>query len=97
MVAPSTRKEAPGEFKFYIATSNRQWLVFVYTPNHPFSNYYPSVFLDGNDTVKLGDFGFSKALTQTSFASTYVGVRYCQGPIPAYTHLFLKGSILHVA
>ena len=46
--------------------------------------------------VKLGDFGLSKALAQASFANTYVGVRHCQGPIPAYTHLFLKDSILHV-
>jgi len=28
------------------------------------------------------------------FASTYVGVRHCQGPIPAYTHPFLQDSIL---
>ena len=56
----------------------------------------PSVFLDENNSVKLGDFGLSKALAQTSFASTYVGVRHRQGPIPAYTHLFLKDSILHV-
>jgi len=42
------------------------------------------------------DFGLSKALAQASFANTYVGVRHCPGPIPAYTHLFLKDSILHV-
>jgi len=33
------------------------------------------VFLDDNNSVKLGDFGLSKALPQASFASTYVGVR----------------------
>jgi NIMA (never in mitosis gene a)-related kinase len=33
-----------------------------------------SVFLDDNHTVKLGDFGLSKALAQASFANTYVGV-----------------------
>jgi len=33
-----------------------------------------SVFLDENHTVKLGDFGLSKALAQASFANTYVGV-----------------------
>jgi len=32
------------------------------------------VFLDENNTVKLGDFGLSKALAQASFANTYVGV-----------------------
>jgi serine/threonine protein kinase len=34
----------------------------------------PAVFLDEANTVKLGDFGLSKALAQTSFANTYVGV-----------------------
>ena len=33
------------------------------------------VFLDDNNSVKLGDFGLSKALPQASFANTYVGVR----------------------
>ena len=33
-----------------------------------------SVFLDNNNTVKLGDFGLSKQLAQASFANTYVGV-----------------------
>lgn len=32
------------------------------------------VFLDEAYTVKLGDFGLSKALAQASFANTYVGV-----------------------
>ena len=32
------------------------------------------VFLDENNSVKLGDFGLSKALAQASFANTYVGV-----------------------
>lgn len=32
------------------------------------------VFLDENNIVKLGDFGLSKALAQTTFANTYVGV-----------------------
>ena len=34
-----------------------------------------AVFLDDNNSVKLGDFGLSKALPQASFANTYVGVR----------------------
>ena len=34
-----------------------------------------TVFLDENNSVKLGDFGLSKALAQASFANTYVGVR----------------------
>lgn len=33
-----------------------------------------TVFLDENNSVKLGDFGLSKVLTQASLASTYVGV-----------------------
>ncbi|KAF7370637.1 Protein kinase domain-containing protein [Mycena sanguinolenta] len=38
------------------------------------------VFLDENNTVKLGDFGLSKALSQTSFANTYVGTPYYMSP-----------------
>jgi len=34
------------------------------------------VFLDENNHVKLGDFGLSKALCQSNFANTYVGVRH---------------------
>ena len=33
------------------------------------------VFLDESHTVKLGDFGLSKQLSQATFANTYVGVR----------------------
>ncbi|KAF9035111.1 hypothetical protein BJ165DRAFT_1598236 [Panaeolus papilionaceus] len=39
-----------------------------------------SVFLDENNTVKLGDFGLSKALSQASFANTYVGTLYYMSP-----------------
>ncbi|KAJ6518760.1 kinase-like domain-containing protein [Mycena sanguinolenta] len=40
-----------------------------------------NVFLDENNTVKLGDFGLSKALSQqTSFANTYVGTPYYMSP-----------------
>ena len=49
-----------------------------------------------DNMAKLVDFSLSKALAQASFANTYVGVRHCQGLIPAYTHLFLKDSILDV-
>ena len=68
----------------------------LYIANRRFPNYFPPVFLDENNAVKLGDFGLSKALAQASFASTYVGVRSCQGLIPAFTHLFSTDSILHV-
>jgi len=44
-----------------------QRYVFVYTPNHRFSDFYPPVSLDENNTVQLGDFGLSKALAQMSF------------------------------
>ncbi|KAI9567210.1 kinase-like domain-containing protein [Boletus coccyginus] len=39
-----------------------------------------NVFLDDNNSVKLGDFGLSKALPQASFASTYVGTPYYMSP-----------------
>ncbi|KAM6501494.1 hypothetical protein JOM56_004508 [Amanita muscaria] len=39
-----------------------------------------NVFLDENNNVKLGDFGLSKALAQTSFANTYVGTPYYMSP-----------------
>jgi NIMA (never in mitosis gene a)-related kinase 2 len=61
-------------------------------PDNGPSSPYPSsifthpsqVFLDSSNTVKLGDFGLSKALAQASFASTYVGVRHhpCPRPLP---------------
>ncbi|OBZ70768.1 G2-specific protein kinase nim-1 [Grifola frondosa] len=39
-----------------------------------------NVFLDEHNTVKLGDFGLSKALPQASFANTYVGTPYYMSP-----------------
>ncbi|KAF5384122.1 hypothetical protein D9615_003274 [Tricholomella constricta] len=39
-----------------------------------------NVFLDTADKVKLGDFGLSRALTQATFASTYVGTPYYMSP-----------------
>ncbi|KAF5354292.1 hypothetical protein D9756_007362 [Leucocoprinus leucothites] len=39
-----------------------------------------NVFLDENNHVKLGDFGLSKALPQSSFANTYVGTPYYMSP-----------------
>ncbi|KAH8077500.1 kinase-like domain-containing protein [Cristinia sonorae] len=39
-----------------------------------------NIFLDETNTVKLGDFGLSKALAQTTFASTYVGTPYYMSP-----------------
>ncbi|KIJ16610.1 hypothetical protein PAXINDRAFT_131361 [Paxillus involutus ATCC 200175] len=39
-----------------------------------------NVFLDENHSVKLGDFGLSKALAQASFANTYVGTPYYMSP-----------------
>ncbi|KAF8216450.1 kinase-like domain-containing protein [Mycena galopus ATCC 62051] len=39
-----------------------------------------NVFLDESNTVKLGDFGLSKALSQASFANTYVGTPYYMSP-----------------
>ncbi|EJD03227.1 Pkinase-domain-containing protein [Fomitiporia mediterranea MF3/22] len=39
-----------------------------------------NVFISKGSMVKLGDFGLSKALTQTSFANTYVGTPYYMSP-----------------
>ncbi|KAF7308525.1 Protein kinase domain-containing protein [Mycena chlorophos] len=39
-----------------------------------------NVFLDESNTVKLGDFGLSKALSAASFANTYVGTPYYMSP-----------------
>ncbi|KAK7012243.1 kinase domain-containing protein [Favolaschia claudopus] len=39
-----------------------------------------NVFLDDSNTVKLGDFGLSKALSQATFANTYVGTPYYMSP-----------------
>ncbi|KAG7100016.1 hypothetical protein E1B28_001803 [Marasmius oreades] len=39
-----------------------------------------NIFLDENNTVKLGDFGLSKALPHTTFANTYVGTPYYMSP-----------------
>ncbi|KAF9220114.1 kinase-like protein [Gyrodon lividus] len=39
-----------------------------------------NVFLDESHSVKLGDFGLSKALAQASFANTYVGTPYYMSP-----------------
>lgn len=44
-------------------------------PLHDATHAPLSVFLDECNSVKLGDFGLSKALPQASFANTYVGVR----------------------
>jgi NIMA (never in mitosis gene a)-related kinase len=38
------------------------------------------VFLDAANTVKLGDFGLSKAPAQASFTNTYVGTPYYMSP-----------------
>ncbi|KAJ7932267.1 kinase-like domain-containing protein, partial [Mycena leptocephala] len=39
-----------------------------------------NVFLDGANSVKLGDFGLSKALVQAGFANTYVGTPHYMSP-----------------
>ena len=54
---------------------------------------YPPVFLDENNTVKMTSWPFKS--TRTGKFREH-GVRHCPGPIPAYTHLFLKDSILHI-
>lgn len=39
-----------------------------------------NVFLDGNQNIKIGDFGLSKEMTAQSFACTYVGTPYYMSP-----------------
>ncbi|KII86009.1 hypothetical protein PLICRDRAFT_114968 [Plicaturopsis crispa FD-325 SS-3] len=39
-----------------------------------------NILLDGKNTIKLGDFGLSKALVQATFADTYVGTPYYMSP-----------------
>jgi hypothetical protein len=41
---------------------------------------YILVFLDGDNNVKLGDFGLSKIIRSHDFASTYVGTPYYMSP-----------------
>lgn len=53
---------------------NGEYLV-VPTSNLSMLTDSRTVFLDENNHVKLGDFGLSKALSQSNFANTYVGVR----------------------
>lgn len=63
-----------------------------------FTTWTTTVFLDENNTVKLGDFGLSKALAQASFANTYVGVRFlffsCTHVVQYLT--YTADTILHV-
>ena len=41
-----------------------------------------NVFLDGNNDVKLGDFGLARVLQHdTSFAKTFVGTPYYMSPV----------------
>ncbi|UZJ56454.1 hypothetical protein CBS101457_005774 [Exobasidium rhododendri] len=39
-----------------------------------------NVFLDGNQNIKIGDFGLSKEVAAQSFACTYVGTPYYMSP-----------------
>lgn len=61
--------EAPCRYK------TRQWFVLV--KDLPLISTDPirSVFLDEANSVKLDDFGLSKALAQARFANGYIGVR----------------------
>ena len=60
--------------RFCIVISNLTTVKYsAYDVPHIFQQF-SIVFLDENNKVKLGDFGLSKALSQASFAQTYVGV-----------------------
>ena len=53
-------------------------------------------FLDDNNSVKLGDFGLSKALPQASFANTYVGARVIAFPCRLQLNFLVSDTLLHV-
>ena len=49
-----------------------------------------TVFLGKDNTVKLGDFGLSKALQQAAFTMTYVGVSFSpSSPLTLLTRVAL--------
>jgi serine/threonine protein kinase len=79
--------------KSSIVTSN---LIMVGSllPYREFELTLDKVFLDENDTIKLGDFGLSKALLdQASFANTYVGTPYYMSPELMQEKVRMKSSI----
>ena len=53
-----------------------------------------NVFLDGNNNVKLGDFGLARVLQHdTSFAKTFVGTPYYMSPVSCmFRHLYTGGN-----
>lgn len=69
-----------------------------------FTPYTNPVFLDENNTIKLGDFGLSRTLSshEIAFAQTYVGTPYYMSPeiissLP-YTHasdMWALGCVLY--
>ncbi|PWN33078.1 kinase-like protein, partial [Meira miltonrushii] len=53
-----------------------------------------NIFLDGEQTVKIGDFGLSKEVAAHSFACTYVGTPYYMSPeLAAGAHYDVKSDI----
>jgi len=72
----------------------RQQFIFVYNPNHRFFNCISSSSISRRE--QLGDFGLSKHSHGSVSRTPTVGLHHCRGPIPAYTYLLLKDSLLHV-
>lgn len=53
-----------------------------------------NVFLDGNQNIKIGDFGLSKEVAAQSFACTYVGTPYYMSPeLATGSHYDIKADI----
>ncbi|MCO5566144.1 hypothetical protein L7F22_019820 [Adiantum nelumboides] len=53
-----------------------------------------NIFLDGEQTVKIGDFGLSKEVAAHSFACTYVGTPYYMSPeLAVGAHYDVKSDI----
>jgi hypothetical protein len=59
----------------------------------------PSVFLDKDNNLKLGDFGLSKAMQHAAMTQTYVGVRFLSIFLLVFftNSTLLADSLLHVS
>ena len=64
---PSTQKELPGSSNSASWSQTGQWFALIHCVNRLFFDYFPPVFLDENNTDKLGDFGLLKSTCTGEF------------------------------